>query len=147
VIARGATAAAVTTADCLPIALAADGAVAMLHAGWRGLLAGIIPEGVRTLRKLVGDGPIAAAVGPGAGPCCYEVDEHVHRLFAGQEATARRGKNLDLKAVAADQLSSAGVASVADIGLCTICEPDLLFFSHRRDHGLTGRQAGLVWLS
>jgi YfiH family protein len=132
---------AVLTADCLPIALAADGAVAMLHGGWRGLAAGVIDEGVRVLRKVGGDGPISAAIGPGAGPCCYEVGEEVLSVFG------EPGPNLDLKGIACDRLERAGVSSVHDVGLCTICSPPDLFFSHRRDKGVTGRQAGIAWLT
>jgi purine-nucleoside/S-methyl-5'-thioadenosine phosphorylase / adenosine deaminase len=137
----------VMTADCLPIALAGEGAVAMLHAGWRGLAAGIVAEGVRAVRELGGDGPLEAAIGPGAGGCCYEVGEDVHREFAGYDGRARRGRNLDLKAIAREQLEAAGVRTVHDVGLCTICSDETLFFSHRRDRGVTGRQAGLAWLS
>ena len=131
----------VLTADCLPIALAADGAVAMLHAGWRGLAAGVIDEGVRALREVGGDGPISAAIGPGAGPCCYEVGEEVLSVFG------ELGPNLDLKAIARARLEHAGVATVHDVGLCTICSAPDLFFSHRRDRGVTGRQAGIAWLT
>lgn len=130
---------AVLTADCLPIALAADGAMAMLHAGWRGLAAGVIDQGVTALREIGGRGPIGAAIGPGAGPCCYEVGEEVLSVFG------ESGPTLDLKAIARDQLEQAGVADVYDIGLCTICSSPELFYSHRRDHGVTGRQAGTVW--
>jgi polyphenol oxidase len=137
----------VMTADCLPIALAGDGAVAMLHAGWRGLAGGIVAEGVRALRELGVDGLLEAAIGPGAGGCCYEVGEEVHARFAPYGDCVRRGRNLDLKAVARADLVSAGVAAVHDAGLCTICADESLFFSHRRDHGVTGRQAGLAWLS
>ena len=131
----------VLTADCLPIALAADGAVAMLHAGWRGLAAGVVGEGVRALRAVGGRGPIGAAIGPGAGPCCYEVGEEVLKVFG------ETGPNLDLKAIARARLQQAGVAAVHDVGLCTICSSPDLFFSHRRDRGVTGRQAGIVWLT
>ena len=137
----------VMTADCLPIALAGSGSVAMLHAGWRGLAAGIVAEGVRAIRALGVDGPIEAAIGPGAGGCCYEVGEEVQREFAGYGDHVRSGRNLDLKAIARRQLEQAGVAAVHDVGLCTICSDPSLFFSHRRDHGVTGRQAGLAWLS
>lgn len=137
----------VMTADCLPIALAGAGAVAMLHAGWRGLAAGIVAEGVRAVRELGADGPLEAAIGPGAGPCCYEVGEEVHAEFAGYDGRGRRGRNLDLKAIAREQLEAAGVRTVHDVGLCTICSDESLFFSHRRDRGVTGRQAGLAWLS
>ena len=138
----------VLTADCLPIAIAGEGAAAMLHAGWRGLASGIIAEGVRTIRELGAAGPLEAAIGPGAGGCCYEVGEEVHELFAGaQDDRARHGQNLDLKTIARDQLERAGVQTVHDVDLCTICSDEALFFSHRRDRGVTGRQAGLVWLS
>jgi YfiH family protein len=130
----------VLTADCLPIALIAPGAVAMLHAGWRGLAEGIVEEGVAAMREL-GATEIQAAIGPGAGPCCYEVGEEVAGAF-GQPAG-----RLDLKASAAERLRAAGVATVHDAGLCTICSDPSLFFSHRRDGGLTGRQAGVAWRS
>jgi polyphenol oxidase len=134
-------------ADCLPIAIAGGGAVAVVHAGWRGLEGGVIAAGVRAVRDLVGDDRVelGAAIGPGAGPCCYEVGPDIHARFAGY-ADARRRDNLDLKAIAAAQLEAAGVAAVHDLGMCTICTPTL-FFSHRRDAGVTGRQAGLAWLT
>jgi YfiH family protein len=135
-------------ADCLPIAIAGGGAVAVVHAGWRGLGDGVIAAGVRAVRGLMADddrAELGAAIGPGAGPCCYEVGREVHARFADY-ALARRGDNLDLKAIAAVQLEAAGVAAVHDLGMCTICAPTL-FFSHRRDAGVTGRQAGLAWLT
>ena len=137
----------VMTADCLPVAVAGPGAVAMLHAGWRGLAGGILAEGVVALRELGADGPLHAAIGPGAGPCCYEVGEEIHATFADQGLDIRNGRNLDLKAIARAQLERAGVEVVHDVGLCTICADPTLLFSHRRDRGITGRQAGVVWLS
>jgi polyphenol oxidase len=137
----------VLTADCVPIALVGDGAVAMLHAGWRGLAADIVAEGVDALRGLGADGRLSAAIGPGAGPCCYEVSDDVRDAFAEYGPEVRRGRNLDLGAVASRQLAAAGVEDIVDVGLCTICSDPTLFFSHRRDHGVTGRQAGIVWLS
>jgi YfiH family protein len=134
----------VMVADCLPIALAAQGAVAMLHAGWRGLAGGILEEGVR---ELGGEGPLVAAIGPGAGACCYEVGEEMHQTFASYGPTARAGRNLDLKRIAREQLERAGVDTINDIGLCTICAEASLLFSHRRDGGITGRQAGIAWLT
>ncbi len=77
----------VLIADCLPIALAAPGGVAMLHGGWRGLAGGIVAEGVRALAELGAGAPVAAAIGPGAGGCCYEVGEEVHAHFAGHGGT------------------------------------------------------------
>ncbi|HUA04622.1 MAG TPA: polyphenol oxidase family protein [Solirubrobacteraceae bacterium] len=137
----------VLTADCLPIAVAGDGAVGMLHAGWRGLAGGIVAAGVRAVRDLGADGSLEAAIGPGAGGCCYEVGDEVFELFAEHGNRVRHGRNIDLKAIARDQLERAGVEVVHDVDLCTICADESLFFSHRRDHGVTGRQAGLVWLS
>jgi YfiH family protein len=136
------------TADCLPIAVAGAGGVgvvAMLHAGWRGLATGVIAAGVEAVRELGGEGELSAAIGPGAGPCCYETGEEVHAAFAAIDE-AHHGRNLDLKAVARHQLSAAGVSHIADIGVCTICSDPELLFSHRRDRGITGRQAGVAWL-
>lgn len=135
----------VLVADCLPIALAGPGAAAILHVGWRGLAGGIIAEGVHRLRELGATAPLEAVIGPGAGPCCYEVGEEVHSHFAAYGRAAREGRNLDLKAIARVQLERAGLDRVEDLGICTICNED--FFSHRRDGGVTGRQAGVVWLS
>lgn len=135
-------AALVLTADCLPVALATDGAVAMLHAGWRGLAGGILEAGVEAIRALGGVGPIEAAIGPGAGGCCYEVGPEVHEALGRPSVRAR----IDLKAIARERLLAAGVAQVHDTGLCTICSDPSLFFSHRRE-GVTGRQAGVAWRS
>jgi polyphenol oxidase len=132
----------VLAADCLPVALGCDGAVAMLHAGWRGLAAGVLEEGVRALRELAGAQPIHAVIGPGAGACCYEVGPEVHRAFAGAH---RHGHNVDLHAIARERLLGAGVAELQDVGACTIC--DERFFSHRREGARAGRQAGVAWLT
>jgi YfiH family protein len=134
----------VLTADCLPVALSAPGAVAMVHAGWRGLAAGVLEEGVAALRDLGADGPVQAAIGPGAGACCYEVGDEVRAAFA-DHPQARHGRRLDLKAIAVARLRVAGVEDVHDAGLCTIC--DQRFFSHRREGGATGRQGGAAWLT
>jgi YfiH family protein len=137
-------AALVFVADCLPVLLAAEGVVAALHCGWRPLAGGIIAEGVAALRELGAEGPVRAVVGAGARGCCYEVGEEVHEHFADVPGARVGERNLDLPAVAAAKLAGAGVAEVHDIGLCTICRRDL-FFSHRGDKGVTGRQAGVVW--
>jgi YfiH family protein len=130
-------AAIVLVADCLPVALAGPGAVAMLHAGWRGLAGGVLEEGVRAL----GEGPVAAAIGPGIGPCCYAVGDDVRAAFGSSGAT------VDLKAIARERLAAAGAAAVHDCGVCTMCTPPDLLFSHRRDGPRTGRQGGLAWRS
>jgi purine-nucleoside/S-methyl-5'-thioadenosine phosphorylase / adenosine deaminase len=140
--ARAAVAVTVMAADCLPIALAAPRGVAMLHGGWRGLAGGIIEAGVEAMGELRAGGPIVAAIGPGAGPCCYEAGPEVHAALGHSV-----GRNVDLKAAARDRLLGAGAVEVHDVGLCTICADPALFFSHRRDHGVTGRQAGIAWRS
>jgi len=127
-------AAIVLAADCLPVALAGPAAVGVVHAGWRGLAAGVVEAGVAATSAL------AAAIGPGIGPCCYEVGDDVRAVFGTSAPT------LDLKAVARARLAAAGVHEVHDCGLCTACDAER-FFSHRRDRGLTGRQAGLAWRS
>lgn len=137
----------VLTADCLPIAVGAPGAVAMLHAGWRGLAGGIVEVGVRAIRDLGAGGSLVAAIGPGAGACCYEVGDEVHAAFTRHREGVRRGQNLDLKAIARSELERAGVDQIHDVELCTICSDPNLFYSHRRDQGITGRQAGVAWLS
>jgi YfiH family protein len=131
----------VLTADCLPVALATEGSVAMVHAGWRGLADGVLEEGMRALRDLGATGDIHAVIGPGAGRCCYEVGDDVAARFP---AWARDGRRVDLKAVAASRLRATGVTTVHDVGRCTMCEPDT-FFSHRASGGLTGRQGAAIW--
>ena len=103
-------AALVLTADCLPVALVAAEAVAMVHAGWRGLAAGVLEEGVRALRELGAQGDVHAAIGPGAGACCYETGSEVHAAFAEHGPRARRGDNADLKLVARCGSGAPGVA-------------------------------------
>jgi polyphenol oxidase len=127
----------VMVADCLPVALSGQGGVAMAHCGWRGLAGGIVAEAVRAVDAT------AAAIGPGIGPCCYEVGEEVLSRFAHLDGVAT-GQMLDLTAVATRLLAEAGVQQVEPSGLCTSCNPEL-FYSHRRDGERTGRQAGLVW--
>ena len=133
-------AALVLTADCMPIALATPSKVAMVHAGWRGLADGVIENAVEAL----GAGePVVAAIGPSAGGCCYEVGDDVREALCvdpcGEPAL------IDLKAIACERLYGADVDVVHDAGLCTMCTPPELFFSHRRDGPVTGRQGGIAW--
>ncbi len=119
------------TADCVPIALARVGGdrpgVAVLHVGWRGLLAGIVAQGAEAL-----GGRLHAAVGPAIGPCCYEVGADVSEPFAAAYGPdVLRGRNLDLWSAADRALREAGVEEVERVDLCTHCNPEL-FFSHRR---------------
>jgi YfiH family protein len=137
----------VFSADCLPVALARAGggppAIAALHVGWRGLLAGIVQNAATAL----GGGRLAAAIGPGIGPCCYEVGDEVSRPFRerfGSGIVASR--HLDLRGATEQALRAAGAATVMRIDLCTACNPDL-FFSHRRDGGRTGRQGLIAYVA
>ena len=131
-------AALVFTADCLPVAVVGPGGVAMLHCGWRGLAAGIVARGAEAVSAT------HAAIGPGIGPCCYDVGDEVLGAFAdlGEEVAA--GRMLDLPEVARHLLLQAGVGEIESAGLCTSCE-EARFFSHRRDGG-RGRQAGVAWV-
>ncbi|HWB22425.1 MAG TPA: polyphenol oxidase family protein [Gaiellaceae bacterium] len=123
------------SADCLPIAVATTAgrpALAVIHAGWRGLSAGVVEAAVQA----IGAGPKAAAIGPAVGPCCYEVGPEVSELF---DADLTEGRMLNLWAAAERALKRAGVERVERLGLCTSCNPDL-FFSHRRDGATRGVQ-------
>jgi YfiH family protein len=135
------------SADCLPIALAralpGPPAVAVLHAGWRGLLEGIVAAGAHAL----GNGTLTAMIGPGIGPCCYDVGEEVASPFRERfgDDVVRDGR-LDLWTSAERALRAAGVAHVERLDHCTACEPET-FFSHRRDHGRTGRQGVIAYVA
>ena len=129
-------------ADCVPIAIAAANgrpALAVAHAGWRGLAEGVVAATAAAL----GGGEKAAVVGPAVGPCCYEVGPEVSGLF---DADLTRGRILDLWSAAERALRRAGVARVDRLDLCTRCNEDL-FFSHRRDgaaHGFQGVIAAIA---
>ena len=135
------------SADCLPIVLVRRNgeapAVAVLHAGWRGLLEGIAASGVMAL----GGGSLAAAVGPAIGPCCYEVGEEVAAPYRERfgDDVVRNGR-LDLWTSAERALRAAGVERVDRFDRCTACEP-ATFFSHRRDAGNTGRQGVIAYVA
>ena len=122
---------AALAADCVPVVLARRGdepAVAVAHAGWIGILAGVLEAATETL-----GGDLDAAIGPSAGPCCYEVGEDVaqpYRERFGEDIVA--GGKLALWRAAELALNGAGVESVHRVDICTICNPDR-FFSHRRN--------------
>jgi YfiH family protein len=130
----------VLVADCLPVALVGPGRAAMLHCGWRGLASGILERGLQLFEE-----PPRAVLGPSIGACCFEVGEEVLAEFANLHGVAN-GRMLSLSLVAQHKLLAGGVTKIDSFPLCTKCRPDL-FFSHRRDDGVTGRQAGLVWLT
>jgi purine-nucleoside/S-methyl-5'-thioadenosine phosphorylase / adenosine deaminase len=135
------------SADCLPVAVvradAHERAVAVLHVGWRGLLAGILDAGAQAL----GGRGLSAAIGPGIGPCCYEVGEVVAAPFRERFGDdVLRGDRLDLWTSAERALRAAGVEHVDRFDRCTACEPET-FFSHRRDAGRTGRQGVIAYVA
>ncbi|BDG08264.1 peptidoglycan editing factor PgeF [Anaeromyxobacter paludicola] len=150
---RRGLAACVSVADCVPVLLAdpETGAVAAAHAGWRGTLARIAAETAATLSRLTGTpvGSLRAAVGPSIGRCCYEVSPDLADRFtgafgAGVVAQAET-PHLDLWQANVQALVALGLRpeNVEVLGLCTACDRRR-FFSHRRDAGRTGRQAGFI---
>ena len=139
----------VLTADCAPLALVSDDAVAVVHAGWPGLLAGVVEAAVAALRAR-GSGPIRAALGPCVHPADYEfgradLDRLVARLGPSVVARTRHGTPaLDVPAAVRAALVRAGVDDLEDVDVCTFASAD--HFSHRRD-GRTGRQALVATLA
>jgi hypothetical protein len=136
----------VVTADCVPVLLAGpDGRLAAVHAGWRGLVGGVIAE---TL-KAAGGGPgWTAWIGPTIGPCCYEVGEEVAEQVAaasGPEVVPGPAKpHLDLVAAARRQLADAGVSEIYSVAVCTRCDPERLY-SYRREGKGAGRNVAFIW--
>lgn len=144
---RGA-ALSVITADCAPILLASDHAVAAVHAGWRGLVAGVVGEAVRSLEKH-GDGPVRAWLGPCIRARCYEFgsdDLDTAARALGEEVRARTAWGtpaFDVSVAVRSALGEVGVVDLVDSGVCTACSP--VHFSYRA-RGDQGRQAAFVWL-
>jgi polyphenol oxidase len=155
-------AATIMVADCLPVlfAHASGRAVAAAHAGWRGLVSGVLEATLQALRAAAGPGEVVAWLGPAIGPTAFEVGDEVHAAFVAADPAARAhfrthttpGKWwADLPALARQRLRSAGVASVhgndGSAAWCTVSQPSR-FFSHRRDAtrlGSTGRFATCIW--
>jgi YfiH family protein len=141
----------VLTADCLPILLCSDDGelVAAIHAGWRGLLNGVIEETAR--RMGIAPDRLLAWIGPGIGPEAFEVGGEVRDVFArhGDDGDAlfspsQDGRWLaDLAGLARGRLRACGVSRVYGGAWCTSNEPER-FYSYRRD-GITGRMATLIW--
>jgi polyphenol oxidase len=137
----------VLVADCVPLVIGASGAVAAVHCGWRGVTAGVVEQALAAVGRIASGEP-SAALGPGIGACCYEVGVEVLEAFRARgHEDAIAGRRLDLALAVRRELERNGVEAgrIAGCGLCTSCNADL-FFSHRRDGGVTGRQAGLGWL-
>src|SRR5262249_20626840 len=130
---------AVKTADCIPVLLVDERhhAVAAVHAGWRGTVAGIVGRAIEAMGDRFGTAPVDlhAAIGPGIGKCCYEVGPEVAAHF-GEDGRA----HIDLTAANHRQLLDAGVtcARIYASNLCTRCRPDE-FHSFRRDKEAAGR--------
>jgi purine-nucleoside/S-methyl-5'-thioadenosine phosphorylase / adenosine deaminase len=134
---------AVLGADCIPVLISRPGRVGVVHAGWRGLIAGVVERAVAA----VGGRPLLFA-GPSIGPCCYEVGADVARAFTSRfgASVITNGGRLDMWAATEEAARRANAADVHAARICTSCHPHL-FFSHRRDRGRTGRQAVLTRLA
>ena len=152
-------------ADCVPVLLYAPSrhAIGLAHAGWRGVVAGVVPATLAAMRQAFGcdAGEVVAALGPAIGPCCYQVGEDVgdqvtravgcgDGLLPVKSRVLRQdrpgdGLYLDLPGAVRCQLLSAGVKSIETSGLCTSCHRDE-FFSHRAERGCTGRFAAVLAL-
>jgi YfiH family protein len=131
---------AIFTADCYPVVLSSARAVGIAHAGWRGLAAGVI-DALRSAMGSAGVAPTHASIGPGIGPCCFEVGDDVLSVFPGHTAeTTWNTPSVDLLAVVRDGLAG---LDVWEAGVCTRCGSG--FHSHRRD-GTDARMAGVAWL-
>lgn len=145
------------TADCVPVLLSAPrGRVCgAMHAGWRGVIAGIAGASVRAVNSLgAAPGSIRAALGPSIGPCCFEVDRELADQFASEIPGASRHRRegrpgkayLDLRAIVRDQLIAAGVApdAIENLGPCTRCAPDRYFSRRAAGGAVTGLQLSFV---
>lgn len=149
-------------ADCVPLLLfdPVHRAVGLIHAGWKGTAAGVVPAAVAAFVHHVGSSPgdLWAGVGPAIGPCCYQVEPDIVEAIARvcpdeaeviqQRDGAQRdvGLYLDLPGAVRAQLEAAGISHVEMANLCTACHTEE-WFSHRAEHGRTGRFGALVMLA
>jgi YfiH family protein len=140
----------ITAADCLQILLLDPRrpAIGLVHAGWRGLVAEVIGTAVTAMIEHFGTRPtdLVSGIGPGLGPCCARFSDPGREL-PPSFAPYVHGQHVDLWSAAHDQLRDAGVAArhIEHQALCTVCRRDA-FFSHRGDHGRTGRFAAIIAL-
>ena len=132
---------AIATADCVPIGLSGQRTIALVHAGWRGVVNGVVPATIASMEDL-GDPATAAVIGPHIGACCYEVgDEVVDAVGASYRSTTTRGtQSVSLLEAVRDQL---GTIETETLFWCTL--DDDRFNSHRRD-GTSDRQVAVAWL-
>jgi hypothetical protein len=145
----------VRTADCVPILLAdtSTGAVAAIHAGWRGTAEGIAAAAVRSLvaEWQIDPRNLRAAIGPSIGSCCYEVGPEVAQRFG---IRASHPVHLDLPAINEMQLRAAGVSNIWKSGVCTFCATcatpgtpageGYRFHSFRREREAAGRMVSFI---
>ena len=138
----------VVTADCLPIVLSGQCQSAAIHAGWRGLESGILEHTLKCLTESSEE--LSAWIGPGIGPCCYEVGQDVATRVASSSSSEviieqhSGALHLDLMQAARIQLSAAGVQEIVSLPICTCCEAEKLW-SYRREGPRAGRNWTLVW--
>lgn len=140
---------AISSADCVPVVIVARAGadraeLATVHAGWRGMLAGIVSQAAGALARrgrLLG-----AVVGPSIGPCRFVVDDGLRARFESRFPGSAGTTTVDLWRCARQELEAAGVppSAVTVTGLCTAS--DARFFSHRRDHATTGRHLAVAWV-
>lgn len=149
---RSGLALSVVTADCVPLLLAGEGEIAAVHAGWRGIAAGVVRSALR--RFTTSPSQLRAWIGPSIGRCCYEVGEKVATEVAAASTSSAvswprgpgRRPHLDLALAVVSQLRAAGVTAIESIELCTRCRKDLLW-SYRREGPGRGRNVALIWRS
>lgn len=141
-------------ADCVPVVLAGDVDMAVAHAGWRGILGGIVQQAGRAMTGPPG----TAVIGPSIGPCCFTVGEEVAEAFAarfgsgvvialgGAGGVGARSYRVDLWAATARALGELGIREdqVVNPRLCTACNADL-FYSYRIEGPVTGRHGCVAW--
>jgi hypothetical protein len=131
---------AVLSADCVLVLAVGRTRLGVAHAGWRGLVAGIVEN---IVRETQGE---SVFLGPAIGPCCFEVGAEVTDAFGARYPGSVTGdRHVDLWTAASDAAFAAGAREVHAARLCTSCH-ERLFFSHRRDRGFTGRQALIAHL-
>ena len=139
----------VVTADCVPVLIAGRSEIAAAHAGWRGVVAGVVPAACARLATCEG---AVAWIGPSIGVCCYEVGDDVARQVADASgprvvrATISGKPHVDLQAAVGIQLQRAGFDDIRTIDRCTHCHPDELW-SYRRSGPRAGRNLALIWRS
>lgn len=140
--------ATIETADCVPVAIVAERGAALVHAGWRGIVAGVVGEAATAVLAL--GGPARAWIGPAIGPCCYEVNEPVaSAVEAASDSSCRVAgpgelPHLDLRRAVTIQLAAFGIGEVAWVDACTRCS-SLPLWSYRRDGTGCGRNWALLW--